>query len=224
MQLDSAVSLIPSKLLDTQVQDLLRSFAVELDNLMFLDDQNELAVDRKALLKILRNPKLFPKVDENLKDIILLETTKQLGKKVKERHGGRAVKWFEAGQFGLPIDQESIAQIQKLGISQTSTADDIKNILREQMPDLPSFWFDLDDKTLANTILENFQKNRTVWDCVVAKLGYFAALAVFAAAGAAIIIATATGGIAAPLIIFLTATFGLGTTTIVGNCILNPNW
>jgi hypothetical protein len=223
MQLDSAVSLIPAKLLGAQVQQQLRLFTAELDSLMFLDDQNELAVDRKALLKILRNPKFFSTVDENLKDFILIETTKNLGRKVKERHGGKAVKWLEAVQFGLPIDRESIAQLQKLGISQTSTADDIKNILREQLPDLSDSWFDNDNETLANAMLENFRKNRSVWDCVVARLGIFIAIGVFAAVGAGIIVLTATGGIAAPLLVWLIGLLGAGNATVVANCIINPN-
>jgi hypothetical protein len=61
-------------------------------------------------------------------------------------------------------------------------------------------------------------------ECLIRHLGLWAMIAIVAALGAAIIIVTATGGITAPLIVWLVATFGGGTAYIIINCAANNTW
>jgi hypothetical protein len=60
------------------------------------------------------------------------------------------------------------------------------------------------------------------WNCLVRHLGWWGALAVFSALGAALIILTGTGPIGLPLTIWLIGTFGGGTAVIILNCAINP--
>jgi hypothetical protein len=68
-----------------------------------------------------------------------------------------------------------------------------------------------------------FSSNRTVWECLVSKIGIWGAILVFAALGAAFIVATATGPFGVALTVWLISTFGGGTAVLILNCIRNPN-
>jgi hypothetical protein len=60
------------------------------------------------------------------------------------------------------------------------------------------------------------------WNCLARHLGWWGALAVFSALGAALIILTGTGPIGLALTIWLIGTFGGGTAVIILNCATNP--
>ena len=122
-----------------------------------------------------------------------------------------------------PLEPTPTSELRRLGIDSSTSVDDAREILREHFPDLPHAIVDADGRQLREIALNGLEHNRTVWDCVVSKLGLWAAIAIFAAVGAFLIVGTATGPWGIPLTIWLIAVLGGGTGTIVGNCVLNPN-
>ncbi|MDQ1739056.1 MAG: hypothetical protein QOE53_708 [Pseudonocardiales bacterium] len=60
------------------------------------------------------------------------------------------------------------------------------------------------------------------WSCIVRNVGWFIAVAVFAALGAAIITSFFTAGASLALWLWLAGIFGGGYATIALNCLVNP--
>lgn len=219
--LGDVVDLFPEELGEPQVRQRLRKLADELDELLSLDESGELMVDQDALLRIARN---WDGVPAEQQDLIVRETQKHLGQKLKKPGRGRHLGWRDAAQHGVPIRPEPAATLHALGIGKSSSVGDVRRILRERYPDIPSFWLEADAATIRETTLRALAHNLTLWDCMVGHLGYWGALATFAAVGSVIIVCTATGPWGGPLALFLIATLGSGTAFIVFNCLANPNW
>lgn len=97
---EEMLNLLPLDSIPSECRQRLRTLSDELDRLLFLDETDELAADRKILINIASNNELVP---EKLKDIFLVETSKHLGRRLKEFEKGHRLSWHEAGKYGLPI-------------------------------------------------------------------------------------------------------------------------
>ena len=89
---------------------------------------------------------------------------------------------------------------------------------------MPVFWLEADAREVRDTTVRALSTNQSVWDCVVRHLGFWAAIWVFAAAGAALIVGTATGPWGTALAIWLIGVLGGSTAVLVFNCLRNPSW
>ena len=218
--LTSIFKLCPDNLLDKETFRKLNALSNELDNIFFLDNSGELAADRDAVIRIAKaNMLLAP----DLHEIALLESAKHLGRHLKRKGTGRPLTWREAAPHGVPIAPLSDDEQRALGIKKTDTEDDIRAKFAQQFPEINKVWFGPAKQSVTEDVFRNLAHNRTVWDCVVAKVGLWGALAVFAVAGAVIILLTASAGTLMPAILLLIAAVGVGTATIVLSCILNPS-
>lgn len=210
----------PDNLLDKETLRKLNALSNELDTVFFLDDSGELAADRDAVIRIAKGNMLLA---PDLHEIALLESAKHLGRHLKKKKDtGRPLTWREAATHGVPIAPLSDDEQRALGIKETDTEEDLRSLFARRFPEINQVWFGPAKPSVKEDVFRKFAHNRTVWDCVVAQVGYWGALAVFAAAGSVIIILTASGGFLLPLATFLISVLGLGTATIVLNCILNP--
>jgi hypothetical protein len=218
--LEEVLNLIPQEFQSPEVRQRLINFARELDQLLAIDDKGELTVDRDVAMRIVQNKDFIP---SNLQDQIRRELEAHLGGKIKSAGKNRHITWRELVDQDTPIKPIDVGELRAKGMGAACSAQKARQILDEHYPGFPKFWLDADADKIREAALQGFKHNRTVWDCCVAHLGFWAALAVFAAAGAFLIVGTATGPWGIPLAIFLIATLGLGSGTIVANCVLNPN-
>jgi hypothetical protein len=219
--LGDLVDLFSEQVAEPQSLQRMRHLARNLDELFFLEESGELAIDRDALMKIGRDNGIVPPEHQ---DRVIRETEKHLGPKVKPKGAADYVAWCEAARLGLPIQPVPAATLRAAGISKSVSVDDARLILRQQYPDIPSFWLDADAALIRDTTVKALAHNQTVWDCAVRNLGFWGAMAVFAAVGSLLIVGTATGPWGVPLAIFLIGVLGGTTATIVLNCLANPNW
>lgn len=219
--LEDVVDILPDEVEDRDVRNRLRKLSRELDQLIAVDADGEIVVDKTTLSRMLQDRDLFPPV---VRDRIRTQTEKHLGKKVKNKGQDRQLQWRDLPKHQDVVQPMSTAELTEFGVDHTTGVQKAREILRERFPDIPEFWLDADAEEIKSTTLQALAHNRTVWDCVVAKVGYWAALAIFAAAGAFLIVGTAFGPWGIPLAIWLIAVLGGGTAVIVLNCVMNPNW
>ena len=146
-----------------------------------------------------------------------------MGDKLKAKGREHGLGWREFATHDNPIEPPPIDELRSLGFDGGASIEDTKAALSKHFPDLPQRWLDADGAEVHKITLDALRHNRTVWDCVVAHLGFWAALAIFAACGAFLIVGTATGPWGIPLAIWLIGVLGGGTAVIVLNCVLNPN-
>jgi hypothetical protein len=192
----------------------------ELDRLLFLDSTSELAVDRKAFIKFISHEDSIPK---DLRDITLVETSKYLGRRIKERGSGRPISWRDGERYGLSGHPLSEQDIRALGVTERTSTDELASILTKEFPEIPSFWMNSDSKQLMAGVFENFRVNRTVWDCVVANLGWWAAITL---AGGLVILAILVGsGVPWPWALLIAGIYQAAATAyFLFQCIANPNF
>lgn len=217
-QAGDLLELFPREFQDKEVHRRLRKLMRELDDLVF-EEKGELFVDAEVAARLLRDPEVFP-------DPVRGAAQKGVEKHLRQRTRGtgRRLTWRElATRSEVPIAPMSVEELRGLGLSRATSGKDARRIIAGHVPDFPSKLLDADAAAIQEIAVQGIGHNRTVWDCVVSKIGYWAALAVFAAFGALLIIGTATGPWGVPLAIFLAATLGGGTAVIVANCVLNPN-
>jgi hypothetical protein len=218
--LDQVIDLIPDELEDKKVRQRLRKLTRSLDELT-AEDSGETIVDRSTLRRLVRDDDIFP---QEVQDRVQRELEGHLRGKLKDKGGNaRTLKWRELADRDTPIVPTPISELRRLGIDSSTSVVDAKRILVENFDDIPKQILDADGPQLRKYALDGLGHNRSVWDCVVAKLGFWAALGIFAAVGAFLIVGTATGPWGLPLAIWLIAVLGFGSGTIVGNCVLNPD-
>ncbi len=219
--LDDIVDLIPDELGEPNVRHRLRKLARELD-LLGVDQSGDTIVDRSVLRRIVHDKEIFP---EEVQDRVQREVEQHLGKKVKDKakDKSRTISWRELAERDTPLDPMPAERLRQLGLGSSTSVADTRRILLEHFGDMPSEILNADGPRLRQIALDGLAHNRTVWDCVVSKLGFWAALGIFAAVGAFLIVGTATGPWGLPLAIWLIAVLGFGSGTIVGNCVRNPD-
>jgi len=216
---DSMIRMLPKAILLGDVRSRLEMLFSELDQLLFLDDTLELAVDRETLMRIASNEDLLP---ASHRDIALLETSKHLGRRVKGLGKGRRISWRDGSKYGLPIQPPSRAQLDALGITKTASIDDLRIALKKVFPELPKFWIKTNAAQLAETVLRSFLINRTVWDCLVANLGFWAALVII---GSLVIFFILLASLPWPVALAVAIVCsGVATAYVVLQCIANQNF
>lgn len=216
--IDDVIGLIPRAIGQEDVLQRLRQYTRHLDSLTAIDDHGQPFVDRDAAAALLRGA-----VPADLHDHVQKEFEHHVGDKLKPKGGARHLGWREFAAHDNPIQPPSIEELRSLGFDGGASVEQTKAALRRHFPDLPERWLDADGPEVHAITLDALRHNRTVWDCVVAHLGFWAALAIFAAVGAFLIVGTATGPWGIPLAIWLIGVLGGGTAVIVLNCVLNPN-
>jgi hypothetical protein len=149
---------LPSSILPDEHRRLLERMVEQSDQLLFLDKTCELAADRDALIRMVSDESLIP---ADLGYIEVLETAKHLGRRLKGFDGGRRLTWAEGEKYGLPVSPPSADELRAAGISEGTCPEE----LTEAEP-----------RELQELARKNLAVNRTVWDCLVANLGFWAAL------------------------------------------------
>ncbi len=213
------LDLLPREFQNTDAERRLRKLTRGLDGLVF-EDNGEMFVDTDAIQRLLGDQDVFP---GDVRDKVKKGVDKQLGQRSRARGKGRSLTWQEVGQREAVIAPMSADQLLSLGINASTPSEDAKRIFVDHFPDFPREILEADGPRLRDIAVQGIDHNRTVWDCVVAKIGYWAALCVFAAFGALLIVGTATGPWGIPLAIWLAGTLGGGTAVLVADCVLNPN-
>jgi len=216
----SPLDALPDDLVDDRVRQKLNHLYVELDQLLFLDETHELAADRDTLIRIASNPDLVP---ESHRDIVVLETSKFLGRRLKSfKKTSHRIRWSQGAQYGLPIAPPSDSMLQGLGIVKTASLDELGDAVRRAMPELPDMWTSSDDPArLEQTVSDAFLANRTVWDCLVANLGFWAALVVLGS----LIVLTSLLEIGWQFALaFAIAYSGVATAYIMLSCVTNQSF
>ena len=192
----------------------------EMDQLLFLDTTGELAVDRATLIRIATNEEFMP---ASLRHITLVETSKHLGRRIKEVGRGRRITWHDGANYGLPSRSMSVTELESWGVTERTSSDQLAAIVKERIPDLPRFWINDNTRELTEAIVQQFQLNRTVWDCAVANLGWWAALTMIG--GLAILAILLGSGVPWPVALLIAGIYQTGATLyFILQCAANPNF
>jgi|tagenome__1003787_1003787.scaffolds.fasta_scaffold20837471_2 hypothetical protein len=164
---------LPSSILPDEHRRLLERMVEQSDQLLFLDKTCELAADRDALIRMVSDESLIP---ADLGYIEVLETAKHLGRRLKGFDGGRRLTWAEGEKYGLPVSPPSADELRAAGISEGTSPEELAELLKKKFPDLPASLTEAEPRELQELARKNLAVNRTVWDCLVANLGFWAAL------------------------------------------------
>lgn len=211
--------MLPTEYASKDVKTRLQKLSGMLDSLLFLDGSAELSVDRRGFMAIAADPELVP---QHLSDIFILETAKHLGRRLKDVGNGHRVTWAESSKYN-ELNKSGISELKKLGLNRSMSTKEVVAVLSKWHPELTKDFLNRDSADVNKTILANLDKNRTVWDCVVANLGWWAAINVIGT----IIIALVMLGSAVPwpwvlaAIVAFTAFF---TAFVILSCAANPEW
>jgi hypothetical protein len=214
---EEMLGLLPTDSVPANAKRLLKELSQELDQLLFLDEIDELAADRKTLVRIANNKDFIPEV---LRDVFLVETSKHLGRRLKEIGNGRRRAWHEARKYGLPIQPFSMSELRAWGIDRRTTTDELTIIVKKHMR-VPTFIENDNPRELYDSIVKKFQVNRTLWDCVVANLGFWAALTL--GGGLIIFGILCLSGVPWPIALLIAGIYQTAATAyVLGQCALNP--
>lgn len=217
--LENVLDAIPKELDDERVREQLRGFARELDELVAEVD-GRLVVDRDVLRRIL-DGEAFP---EDLRKRTWERAEEDLGDMLGEVGYGERIGWYAFARHDeAPANPVPVLKLEEMGISSSTSLEETRAIFHKQMPDFPDRIVDGDAQELRDIAIRALEHNRTVFQCVRAHLGLAAAVAIFAAVGAFLIVGTAVGPFGVALAVWLIAVLGIGIGTIVANCVLNPN-
>jgi hypothetical protein len=131
----------------------------------------------------------------------------------------------------------------ELKLTESSSTQELTKAVKKRFAEVPAGF--IEPETLLPRLEEMVKQERAqetlqaaalpsnIWDCLVRKLGWWAAIgiaAVLAAGLVALSLSTAAGGplgTAAAWTLFywlMGISLGAWTLTVVGNCILNPRW
>jgi len=217
---NEVLNMLSKSVLPEQARRRLKTLSDELDQLLFLDDTYELAVDRTALIRFANNKDLIP---TNLRDIALVETAKHLGRRVKQLGKGRRITWVEAEKYGLPINPLSATDLRKWGITEKTSTKELATIVKARFPRIPPFWMNENSKELADAVLQRFMVNRTVWDCLVANLGWWAAITLLG--GLALFLFLLANAVPWPTALLIAGIYqSVATTYFILQCVANTEF
>lgn len=219
--LSSLVELLPKELGNPAARQRLRRLADDLDESLAVDPAKGLSVDSKVLTRMVRNNDIIP---PKFQDQILNELQTHIGDRLVSGQGKSRVRWSRQSEHGSPTKPVSARRLREQGVDPSLPVNRVREALRQQYPEIPAFWLDADASQIQEAVESALAHNQTVWDCCVRRLGWWGALWVFAAVGAALIVGTATGPWGTALAVWLIGVLGGGTATIVFNCLLNPSW
>jgi hypothetical protein len=204
------LALLPKELLPAPVSKAFKKAVARL---------GELSVDRDALIQLVRDRSLVP---AEIADVMMLETTKHLGRRVKLRETGIQVKWLESAKYGLPITPMSAADYEELtGGRRLTNEKDLEEFIRRALPDVPKFWTRSNGQAIRSDLIKGSLENRSYWDCLVAHLGFWAALVLIGSHIVLICLLGAGWQIALKWAIIYS---GVATAYVLLQCLVNPNY
>jgi hypothetical protein len=213
---------IPDQFLPQDARATLRDLFAEMDGLLFLDQFGELNVDRRALIHLSRNEKLVP---PKISHLFLVETAKHLGHRVRDfkNDSGQRIPWTEGWKHGLPARPMSRTDVEALGITEATPESEVADIATKLVPEVPALFINDDPAGLAQTLLEQLERNRTYWACLVANLGFWAALTFIG--GLLIFIILALSGVPWPVALLIAGIYQTGATLyFLLQCAANPQF
>lgn len=216
----TVLNALPDSILPASVRPRLKKLFDESDQLLFLDETGELAVDRKTLIRLVNTDDLLP---TSLRDIALVETSKHLGRRVKELGKGRRISWQEGEKHGLPIHPATAEDLRAWGITEKTTLKDITALVKKQYPEIPDFWKNDDSKQLAESIVQNCLVNRTVWDCLVSNFGWWAAITLIG--GLILFFILLGSGVPWPIALLIAGIYqSAATAYFIFQCVASPSF
>jgi hypothetical protein len=210
--------LIPATILPKKHRSLLNRMVRESDQLLFQDKNLELACDRDTLIRMANDEDLVP---PELRDIVVLETAKHLGRRVKAFKGGRRLSWREGAKYGLPVQPASEEELRDIGITADTSVEELGRLLKKRFPELPDDLTETEPETLRELALKNLAENQTVWDCLAANLGFWAALTLIGSIVIFLSLLTLGWQIALAVAI---AYSGILTGYVIIQCLLNARY
>jgi hypothetical protein len=195
-----------------------------LDRLLFLDHTAELAVDRDTFLALCGDEELVP---AEIQDIFILETAKYVGRRIKTFESkGRRITWREGAKYGL-LPMTGAAEVLERGYTRDMSDDEMRQALRESAP--PGIKLAEDSLDHLNGpagrayLIKRLRHNRSFWDCIVANLGWWAAIN-FGASSVVFLLLVASG-VPWPAALWMAAGFQtLFTAYIFGSCLVNSQF
>lgn len=219
--LTDLLDLLPREIVPKRARTQLITLVKELDQLLFLDGFDEVSVDRSTLMRIANNGSLVP---VQIKDIVLVETSKHLGRRIKEvKKTDRRLRWVDGGIYGLPIRPMPADEVRSLGITSKTTVDEIAKSLKQRLPYIPPMLTEYAPAQLADHLINQLKSNRTYWDCLVANLGFWAALTFIG--GLLVFLILAGSGVPWPVALLIAGIFQTGVTLyFLLQCAANPNF
>jgi hypothetical protein len=172
-------------------------------------------------MRIAGNKTLVP---AEIKDHVLVETSKHLGRRLKEfKKGSRRIRWVDGGAYGLPIHPMAAAEVKSLGITSKTTVDEIEKMLRKRVKDIPPMLTKGTPEELSKFLIEQLKTNRSYWDCLVANLGFWAAVTFIG--GFIVFLILAASGVPWPIALLWAGIFQTGVTLyFLLQCAANPNF
>ena len=212
------LALLPKELRLTSAFRAFKKIMERLDGLLFLDEFNELSVDRDAFIKFVRDRSLVP---AEIADVMILETTKHLGRRIKQRKRGQQVKWLDSAKYGLPITPMSTAEFEKLAGGRLENEKDLEKFVLRALPDVPKFWTRSNSQAIRSDLIKGALKNRTYWDCLVAHLGFWAALVLVGSLVVFFSLLVLGWQVA---LAFAIAYSGIATAYVLLQCAFNTEW
>jgi hypothetical protein len=217
---DRVLAVLPKGALSNDAHRRLSAFTEKLDQYVFLDEVGDVAVDRKTLIEIANNEEFVPRV---LRDVFLVETSKHVGRRIKEFKKGRRISWLETEKHGFPLHPLSLDEIRSWGVSDKTSIEEFKGILKTRLPEIPAFLMNDNPRELHDAIMQRCLVNRTFWDCVVANLGWWAAITL--GGGLIIFAILALSGVPWPIALLIAGIYQTGSTAyFLGQCLANPNF
>ena len=191
-----------------------------LDNLLFVDEGNDIAINRETFLALVRDEEVIP---AKLRDVVVLESAKHLGRRLRTApKSARKISWREGEKYGA-VDRPGAAELREHGFKTSMSLEEMREALKKQYPRVPASLLEEDSVKLYPKLLETFERNRSVWDCVVSNLGWFAAIQIV---GSIIILVLllAAGVAGAVIAIILLAFAATLTVFILLSCAFNTNF
>lgn len=111
-------------------------------------------------------------------------------------------------------------ELRAWGITRKTSTNELTLIVKKHMR-VPEFLDNDNAKELYNSLIEKFQANRTLWDCVEANLGFWAALTL--AGGLIVFGILCASGVPWQVALLCAGIYQTAATGyVLGQCALNP--
>jgi hypothetical protein len=216
--------LLPERYRSDELRAQFDGLERHLDGLLFLDHTSELAVDRDAFMALCDDAEFVP---AEIHNVFILETAKYAGRRIKRFESrGRRITWREGGKYGL-LPMTGVAELRERGYTPDMSDEEMRQALRDAAPaeiKLPEDTLDhLNGPGGRAYLLKRLRQNRSFWDCIVANLGWWAAINF--GASIAVFVILVGSGVPWPVALWIAAGFQtLFTAFIFGSCLANSDF
>ncbi len=226
MTVPPLLSLVPAGAINDAALTKLKALSENLDTLMLRSSQGDFAVDKDALCAMAE-----AYLPRDLARALMARFVAEFPERLSpDADSFTNVDWGTFASTTPDLLQPTAADLTTAGLSPSPDAAAFLDWMELRYGRQIAAAERLDQESvdaiitkLASGVVSPQTSTSDLWTCLVRHLGWWGALGVFSALGAVLIILTATGGITAPLVIWLVATFGGGTATIIIDCAINPS-